>query len=209
MRLLTAASILCIGAITAGWGWRAAQFAQARAEISADGPGAGSLHAWVGVPGLSGEARETSLRQAKTAAEAPAIRAADLGALLAVHPMSAQSWASLAADRLVLGRPLGEVTGALSMSYVTGPNEGAVMWQRGMLGMLVWNALPADAQRQTIADLAGAMEGGAASDQGINLAKRILAEKPPDVQAEIANALGAAGVSVPQLAAIGLRGDGG
>ena len=205
MRLLTALSILCICGVTSFWGWHVATFAQARAASSSTGAGMSTVLASIGVPALTAEVNETLLRQGSIGtSEPPLLRLVRMNALLAVRPLLAQMWLSLAEERLVLGRPATEILAALRMSWITGPNEGSTMWRRGVLGMMEWETLPSDARRLTIADLVGAMAGGAADDQEVGFAKSVLLHKSSEAQAEIASALHVAGLSVSNLTRIGL-----
>jgi len=205
MRLLTALSIFAISALTAFWGWQTVGFSvvlASAAEAPARAPD--RLLRWVGVPGLTVEALEASLRDPKSpGALSPVVREVELRALLAVHPMSSQAWLSLAGDRLVLGQPASEVTSALAMSWITGPNEGAVMWQRGVFGLAIWNLLSADQRREAVGDIVGAMRGHAVGDQW-DVAKGVLTQLPSATRAEVADALQMAGLSSKEMADIGL-----
>jgi len=128
----------------------------------------------------------------------------DLTALLAVRPLSAIDWLSLAGMRLATGQSSSAVLAALTMSAVTGANEGAVMMQRAMFGLLQWEALPADARRRAIGDLAGALHGGVAADGAMMVAKNLLRAKSPEVRSEIAGLLSADRISTAELARMGL-----
>ena len=158
---------------------------------------------------LTGESRRTELRRELLRTADPAIddarrRADGLSAILAVHPLSSADWLSLSGMRLVTGQPYEQVLGALAMSWVTGPNEGSVMLQRGIFGLLQWEVLPAEPRQRTIADLAEALLGTAVQDGEINPAKNVLAGKSEEVRREIADRLSAAGVAAAELARMGL-----
>lgn len=201
MRRLTALVIICICLPVISWGWQAVQFAGGR-FVTPD-PSQAATPAWIGIPGLGAEALEESLRGPAAAGLSPTLREARLTALLATHPMSAQAWLSLSGERFVLGRPGSDIDAAVAMSWVTGPNEGSLMWNRGLFELVRWQTLPAAARRQAIADLAGAMDGGTVNDAGFSLAKTILVQQSPAARAEIVTALEIAGSSQAQLRMIG------
>ena len=205
LRWLTALVIVCICSITAAWGWQAARFAYMREASLANPTDNVSLTGWDDVPGLAAEALERSSAQPAAAALPAAARTAQLAALLAAKPMSSQAWLSLAGERLVLGRPASEIDAALRMSRITGPNEGPVMWHRGMFELVRWSSLSADARAQAAADLATALSGDAVDGGDIELVKLILVQRPATVRAEIATSLRSAGFSGRQLATIGLQ----
>ena len=73
-------------------------------------------------------------------------QAAELTALVAARPLSSQAWLSLAVFRLVARDELASVLAALRLSWLTGPNEGSVLWRRGVFGLALWEFLPADAR---------------------------------------------------------------
>src|SRR5262249_52992175 len=122
----------------------------------------------------------------------------------AVHPLSSANWLALAGMKLVTGQPHPQVLGALAMSALTGPNEGAVMLQRGVFGLLQWERLPEDVRRRTAMDLAGAVLGTHVEDADLLPAKNILREKPPQTRQEVGELLRADGVPASELGRIGL-----
>ena len=75
----------------------------------------------------------------------------------------------------------------LLLSWVTGPNEGYVMAERGIFGLSLWESLSPDLKRQTAVDLAAerTMEGKTFRD--------VLAAKPEEVRLEVRTALIATG----------------
>jgi hypothetical protein len=75
--------------------------------------------------------------------------------------------------RLVMAQPYEKVLAGFVMSSITGPNEGAVMVQRAIFGLLQWEAPPADARRRTIGDLTGAARANAIGDGAMAVAKNI------------------------------------
>jgi hypothetical protein len=206
MRLLTALAIIGLCAFAAIRGWSMAHFAEERARFASSQSEVAGVGRWIGVPGLTGAALETSLAQTVGASDIDGVRkrAESLAALLSVRPLSSENWLSFAGMRLVTARPYNEVLAALLMSSVTGPNEGTVMWQRGIFGLLLWQALPSDARRRTIGDLAGAIGGGSVGDREMRAAKNVLGVKSMETRSAIADLLRAEGVTEVKLDRMGL-----
>lgn len=203
MRVVTTVAVagLCVFAIVHGW--RIITFNVARAHLAADPQ---AVKAWVAAPGLAGAAREASLTAVADPSDVAAaqLRAADLAALLSVWPLSSRNWLSLAGLRLVTGQPYEQVLGAMAMSSVTGPNEGSLMLQRGIFGVLQWEMLPAVARKRVITDVAGIVMGTPVQDVETNSARAVLTSKPAATQREIADLLREEGVPVRELARMGL-----
>jgi hypothetical protein len=206
VRLLTTVAILglCSFAIVRGWGivW----FVDTRAHFAAHETGGEEIRSWDKTPGLRGTALQTSLTKIAdmTDADGARKRADDLTALLSVRPLSSVDWLSLSGMRLVAGRNETEVLSALEMSWVTGPNEGSIMLQRGVFGILLWETLPPDARRRVIDDVAGAILGTPIGDSELNQVKNVLSEKSVDIRQEIASLMQAGSVPASKLAHLGL-----
>ena len=124
--------------------------------------------------------------------------------LISVQPLSSIAWLSLSGMRLVTGEPYGGVLAALKMSSITGPNEAAVMWQRGMFSLLQWDALPPEFQRQAILDISGPILDQFADDGHLAQIKGLLVPKSPQARTQIATMLQTAGLDAKALAEIGL-----
>jgi hypothetical protein len=202
-RLLTAFAVMLVSALTVSRGLSIVRFVDARANgASREHP----VDPWIATPGLAGAAREASLTQVTdpTDIEGTGKRAEELAALLAVQPLSSANWLSLAGMRLVSGQPYGSVLAATAMSSVTGANQGPVMMQRGIFGLLQWDILPADARRRVIADLVGPMLAAIVSDADAAAAKGAVNTTSAAARREIADLLRAEGVSAKSLARIGL-----
>jgi hypothetical protein len=116
-------------------------------------------------------------------ADSVAKRRATLVEQLSQRPASSLHWALLAQTQLQNGEPPERVLRTLTLSAVTGPNEGTVMATRARLGILLWESMPPDLQKRTINDLAGFNLDDAVSP-GVALSL-----KPPAVREEIAAAL--------------------
>jgi len=209
MRILTSLSIIIICALTAVWGWEIAQFSRARLAAGTAGPEI--LRPWVGTPGLTGPTLENSLTMlAGSDTDAELRRQSDeLTALLSVRPLSAGNWLALAALRLESAAPAEAVQGALTMSWLTGPNEGGLMWRRAVFGLLHWETFPEEAHRGTIRDLAGAMLGGVATGDEVTTASRLLDHKSRETRTRITELLRASGLHDKELERLGLPSAGG
>jgi hypothetical protein len=181
------------------------RFAGVEAGVASHKVGIDAVRPWIGTPGLTSPALHASLtRMVKfTDIEDARRRAADLTALLAVGPLSTMDWLSLAGAQLGTAQPAGFLA-ALTMSSVTGPNEGAVMLQRAIFGLLEWEVLPAKARERASVDLAGIISGDGLGDGATTVAKNVLRAKSAEVRSEIAGLLRARGVSTGEFARLGL-----
>jgi hypothetical protein len=204
MRVLTALAIiaLCLFVITRGW--RIAAFAQAqtisgRSELA-------DLTNWVAVPGVTSSALQATLARMAAVSDRGSARqrAERLTAVLSVRPLSSEEWLSLAEMRLAAGQPEKDVRSALLMSAITGPNEDYLMWQRGLFGILIWQSLPAEARRQAMRDLAGALRGVPLGEREISALKNLLSEKSAEARSQVADLLKVEGLSGTELGRVGL-----
>jgi hypothetical protein len=187
VRLGTAIVVLALCTFSGSRGWSTAQFAIMRSEL--DHPAqVGPLGPWIGAPGVTAAALSATLTQMADAADVDgaAKRADQLAALLSVRPLSSRNWLSLAEMRLVTGQPKEEVVTALEMSWVTGPNEGTLMWQRGVFGVLIWDLLSPEEHKLTIEQIVRAMIGTPIENSELVRAKGVLSQKSAEAQAEIA-----------------------
>jgi hypothetical protein len=206
VRLLTAVAILALCSFAIVRGWSIVRFVDARTHFAAHEIGVEQIRSWNKAPGLRDAALQTSLTKIAdmTDADGARKREDDLNALLSVRPLSSVDWLSLSGMRLVAGQRETEVLSALKMSWVTGPNEGSVMLQRGVFGILLWETLPPDTHRRVIDDVAGAILGTPIRDSELNVVKNVLNEKSVDIRQEIASLMRAASVPASQLARLGL-----
>jgi hypothetical protein len=211
VRFLTSFVILSCCGLAMIRGWSISQFAEARVRLASDIAKADALRAWIGVPGLTGPVLENSLAIATGDDSDEALRRGsdELGALLSARPLSSTEWLSLAAVWLESERPASEVQGALAMSWLTGPNEGSVMWRRAMFGLLHWETFPKEVHNRSIADLAGAILGHVTKGEEVSLAGHLLNQKPIETRSRIAEMLRASGLHSPELVKLGLPGEGG
>jgi hypothetical protein len=205
-RFLTTTMVIGLCSLAVLRGWSLVEFASARG-VGDDEKGA-AVDAWIGAPLVTTAALDVALDDGAGAndPEAANRRVALLTQLLSVRPLSSIAWLSLAGMRLATGAPYKDVLSALKMSSITGANEGAVMWQRGLFGLLQWTALPPDFQRRAILDLSGPIIVGFIDDRNVEQIRGLLGVKTPELRAQIAELLGAQGVTAGQLTRIGLGG---
>lgn len=199
-RTSTALVVIGLCALAMSRGWSMVQFSQARAgspEHAAD-----RLAAFTGTPGLAVAALEAS----ETPVAGPADQAGarkridELTAVLSLRPMSSTNWLSLAGLRLVTGQPPDKVLAALAMSSLTGPNEHAMMYQRGVFELLQWEALPNDFRKRAIRDLSGAMLSGNWGDSHRRAVVEALTGQSDETRRDIGDLLRGSGVADSELA---------
>ena len=202
MRVVTSVLVvgLCLFAMSRGWtviGLAHALTGGADTLVTSD---------WMGEPTVATSAIDAAVGEMGSAAgiEEASHHADRLTWLLTERPLSSTAWLALASMRLVTAAPYRDVLAALKMSSITGANEERVMWQRGMFGLMQWEALPPDARQRTIADLSGIMIYGEFRDDQVDAAERVLAAKAPEFRAQIATMLTDAGVQPKALRRIGL-----
>jgi hypothetical protein len=181
-------------------------FSIAKADMFADAAGIDRVQAWQHIPGVEAAARRTARAPLLSATDPQAVQAYayEVKRALEVSPLAPSDWLALAGLQLILSAPKNDVVSALNMSVLTGPNEGAVMLQRSMFGLLEWERFPPASRTDIIRDVAGSI-ADASSDQAIELLKGVLASKPPETQSEILSALQGAAVSDNQLVQLGLE----
>ncbi len=160
---------------------------------------------WLGIPGLGRSAFDLPLAQiASIDPEVGKQREAELNTVLAARPLSSQAWLSLAVFRLVAREQLANVVAALRLSWVTGPNESSVLWQRGVFGLALWDFLSADAREWTTRDLARAMREDLVADRQAMAVAGMLGAQSADARTQIRALLERQGLRPADLARIGL-----
>ena len=204
--LLTTFAILWLCSFAIVRGSSIVRFVDARAHFATHKIGLEEIRSWDKAPGLRDAALQISLTKIAdmTDADGARKRMDDLSALLSVRPLFSVNWLSLSGMQLVAGRNQREVLSALEMSWVTGPNEGSIMLQRGVFGILIWETLPPDHRRRVIDDVAGAILATPTGDNELKVVKNVLSEKTVDIRQEIANLMRAGSVPVGQLSRLGL-----
>jgi hypothetical protein len=201
-RVSTALVVIGLCALAMSRGWSMVQFSQARAGLAPGERAAGRLGAFAGVPGVATAALEASATPvAGPSDQAGARKRVDeLTTVLSLRPMSSMNWLSLAGMRLVTGQPPDKVLAALAMSSLTGPNEHAMMYQRGVFELLQWETLPNDFRKRAIRDLSGAMLSGNWGDSHRRAVVGALGGKSDETRGDIGDLLRGAGVADSELA---------
>ena len=136
---------------------------------------------WTAVPGVASTALQTELKDKIDPSDWKASnkRRDELSALLAMKPLSSVDWLSLSRINLVTAQPRAQILETLMLSWVTGPNEGYVMAERGIFGLSLWEVLSPDLRSRAALDLA--------KDEITDSVKirAVLSTKPEGVQNEI------------------------
>ena len=184
---------LCGFAVTRGWG--VMHFSLAMANVELSDKRTETAQAWTDVSGVASTAVKTQLEDRFDPSDwkASEKRRDDLSALLAMNPLSSTDWLSLSRLELVTAQPRAQILGTLMLSWVTGPNEGYIMAERGIFGLSLWEVLSPDLRSRTAADLAK----GEITDS--RRFKTALSTKPEAVQNEIRASLLALGLSPKEV----------
>ena len=200
-RIVTALVVIagCLFALWRGAGIVAFGAAQTFAKPDAR---AKAAQPWTATPGIASIALGVSIVSTAVPLDVDlaAERRARLMDVLSLRPLASPYWLSLAGMEFAAGRAE-RIAPALSLSALTGPNEGPVMAHRALFGVALWETLPADVRRHVINDLAGARLG----DREINQFKLIMAGKKEQTRDAIRDALLQTGrLSARLLAAYGI-----
>ena len=193
--LLTALAV----AGTCGWSvWKG--FDVIRYSIADEKPG--SVHPWVDVSGLAFAAREYALTSVDNSSDDKTIRKRhdELAAMLAIRPLSSYYWLELAGIRVAAHEVPAKTIEALELSAMTGPNEGYLITQRGLVGIWQWEVLPPEVQKRAVNDLMARQ----LSESKLAWLRKTLSGKTEQVRQEIRFALQAQGFSKSNLTGIGL-----
>ena len=112
---------------------------------------------WIAETGVAAMAIEAVLRAPTGGGGPDAVRNREdmLVRLLTIKPAASHAWLSLAAVRNALAMSPDKVDAAFTMSGLTGPSEGAVMLERSLLGILVWERSSMAVRARTMTDLCG------------------------------------------------------
>src|SRR5687767_5832267 len=169
---------LCVPTVIRGWDILWFSRAQAKGEDTLP---------WVGVSGLTFSALESSLTALTDTADKAQVakRRDEITEVLSMRPLAAEYWLTLAETRVIGGEALSRALDALTLSTLTGRNEGYLITQRGIFGVSYWEILPFDVRSRAITDLAARP----LSDRNIERVRAILAGKAPDVRQNIRAAL--------------------
>ena len=138
IRLWTAIAMIGICGFSVAQGWSIVRFSFATGNIDSSEKRAEIVSRWTEVPGLASTALQAELKENFNPSDMMAAirRRALLSAILSIKPLSSRDWLALSGMQLVTDQPIEEVLGSLNLSVLTGPNEGYVMAERGVFGVV-------------------------------------------------------------------------
>jgi hypothetical protein len=142
---------------------------------------------WRSVPGVASLARAEAVAapvQASNPAEVSKRQQA-LDDIVSIRPLSSMNWLLLSGMDLVGRAPLDKVFRDLTLSYVTGANEGYVKGQRVVFALSLWERLTPDLRSLTIHGLATTD----LNDLDINGVRRVMSAKSEIVRRDVWSAL--------------------
>lgn len=155
IRLWTAIVLIGICGCAAVLGWNIAQFSLSTRDIESSKKQV-EARAWASVPGIASIAwqREVAVKINPSYLTAVNERREALLAFLSIKPLSSSHWLSLSGIEFATAQRMEGVLDALTLSALSGPNEGYVMAERGIFGLSLWEDLSADLKRRVAMDLA-------------------------------------------------------
>jgi hypothetical protein len=195
VRFVTAIAVIGICGFAVARGWNFTRFSLIAMDKSAENREE-RVHPWTAVPGVAAAAWKIVL---------PGLTATDSlrdgqSAVLSIKPLSSPDWLSWSGLQLSTDRPIEIVVESFELSMLTGPNEGEVMANRGIFGLSIWDALPAQLKDRTVTDL---VVGAVSSGQATTKLRTALSGEPEKVRTELRTRLLAEGLSPHDLEQIG------
>jgi hypothetical protein len=202
IRFWTAIVMMGVCAFSVARGWSIVHFSLAVENIDSLNNRAEIAHAWSAVPGVASTALETELRDKIDLSDLKAAnrRREGLSALLSIKPLSSFGWLSLSGMQFVTDQPMEQVLESLTLSVLTGPNEGYVMAERGIFAVSLWESLSPDLKSRAAMDLAP-MFSPRTPEEGAESGKirAILATKSEGLRNDLRKALLATGRSPKEI----------
>jgi hypothetical protein len=206
IRLGTVIAIIALCGFAVASGWSIVHFSLAMRGIDASKKAA-EARGWTSVPGLASTARQVELMETIDPSDLTAAneRRETISAFLSVRPLSSYHWVMLSSMEFATAQRMDDVLDALTLSVLTGPNEGYVMSERGIFGVSVWEDLPPDLKKRTALDLAPIMfpRTPAEGAEGGRLLT-VLATTSESARSELRNALLATGIAAKDIKRLGL-----
>jgi hypothetical protein len=193
LRLRTAIAVIAVCGVTVLWGFSIFQFSLLVANVGSSGDTVASK--WAKAPGVASAALRTELQKAFDPNDWRAAnrRREEFSSLVAIRPFSPADWLSLSRLELLTAQPRAQISAALMLSWVTGPNESYLTPERVTFGLSLWEVLPAELRNRVVMDLVSA-------DTAQNQPYRaVLSTKPSAVQKELRIALLSAGLSPQEV----------
>jgi hypothetical protein len=196
VRFVAAIAVIGVCGFAVATGWNFTRFSLIAMDKSAENREE-RVRAWTAAPGVSEAAWKIIL---------PGLTATDslhdgLSAVLSIKPLSSPDWLSFSGLQLSTDQPIEAVVESFELSLLTGPNEGAVMANRGIFGLSIWDVLPARLKDRTVTDL---VVGTVSSGQAATKLRTALAGEADNVRSELRTRLLAEGLSSKELEQIGL-----
>jgi hypothetical protein len=201
IHLWTAIAMIGICGFSVVRGVSIVNFSVAMLNMGSSENRAETINAWTARPGIASAALRSQLRGKIDTSD---LQAADsqreaLSALLSIKPMSSYHWLLLSGMEFVTAMSMEDVLDTLTMSALTGPNEGYVMAERGIFSLSIWEDLSPDLKRRAAMDLAA--ERVIRENEKI---RAVLSTKPVGVRNEVRTALLATGLPPKDVERLGL-----
>ena len=172
-------------------GWHIVHFSLARMGIDSPKKRA-DARAWTSVPGIASTAWQVEMMDQINPSDLTAAneRREALSAFLSVAPLSSYHWLLLSGMEFATAQRMDDVLDALTLSALTGPNEGYIMAERGIHGVSLWQRLSPDLKRRVATDLA--------VDEYADI-RAFISAQPEEVRIELREALIAGGLSLQEV----------
>jgi hypothetical protein len=195
IRLLTAIALIVISGVAVAQGWGIVRFFLAGMNIVSAEKRARIADSWRATAGITSTSLNDELADETNRSDiiAPYHRRELLSALLSIKPLSSMDWLSLSKAELLTHQSMEDVFGGLTLSMLTGPNEGYVMAERGIYGVSLWPKLSPDLKRRVAHDLA------AAEYLDIEKIRTFVPTQSEEVRIELREALIADGLSSQEI----------
>jgi hypothetical protein len=194
IRLLTATVVIVFSGLSVAQGWEIVRFFLAGVNIVSAPRRAVFADTLRARSGILSTALFDDLNDEASQSDviAPYRRRELLPEILSIRPLSSMGWFSLSRAELMTKQPMDDVFGALELSMLTGPNEGAVMEERRFFGVSLWQKLPPDLKRHVTNDVA-------AEIYDRYKFRLFAAAQPAQVKNELREALTATGLSPKEI----------
>jgi hypothetical protein len=195
IRLLTAIALIVISGVAVAQGWGIVRFFLASTNIVSAEKRARIADSWRATSGITSTALNDELADETNRSDiiAPYHRRELLSAVLSIKPLSSMDWLSLSKAELMTHQSMEDVFGSLTLSMLTGPNEGYVTAERGIYGVSLWQKLSPDLKRRVAHDLA------AAQYLDIQKIRAFVPTQSEEVRTELREALIADGLSSQEI----------
>jgi hypothetical protein len=191
IRLWTAIALIAICGFSVVRGCGIVQFSLALANMDSSAKRAEMTNRWAAAPDVASAALQAELREKINISDPKEAnrRREVISSILSIKPLSAANWLSLSGAQFVTDQPIEQVLGSLELSMMSGPNEGYLMWDRGIFGLSIWEHLSPNLKSRVAVDLA------AGNRSEIGKIRAVLSTKPVWVRNELREALLGAGLA--------------